>query len=835
MLPRVSSPGGLSSAVAAERLRTDGPNELAQDRNRGLGRLLLELTREPMLALLIAAAALYALIGDTREALTLGASVLVVLGITLAQQWKTERALASLKDLTSPRAQVIRDGLSVRIPGREVVRGDLVVLSEGDRVPADGRVIDAQNVLIDESLLTGESVPVQKVVDSEQSKENESRVFSGTLVVRGRAMVEVVHTGARAEIGKIGQALSEIEVERTPLQAQIQRLVQTWGVLGAAACAVLVLWIGTTQGEWISALLAGLALAIAMLPEEFPVILTVFMALGAFRMSRRHVLARRMAAVEALGAISVLCVDKTGTVTQNRMRIARLQTAELDYEVDDRPLPEAVHALVEYGILASQRDPFDPMERAFKDLGQAALSGTEHLHDTWQLVREYPLSPTLLSISHAWRAPGGGELIVAAKGAPEAIAELCHLDPRESQAILRSTTELAAKGLRVLGVARARQREGRLPADQHDFVFELLGLVGLADPLRPEVPEAVALCREAGVRVIMITGDYAQTATSIAREAGIDTSDVATGAELKELSDTALRERLARISIIARAVPDDKLRIVRALKESGAVVAMTGDGVNDAPALKAAHVGIAMGGRGTDVAREAAGLVITDDNFASIVDGVRLGRRIFDNIRRATSYVFSVHVAIAGTALIPVLMGWPLALLPVHIVFLELIIDPACSIAFEAEPEHGDTMRRPPRALNTPILTARQINIALLQGAMLLAAVIFALGYARSAGRSEEVTRALTFWTLVIGNLALIVSDRSMTRTVWQAVRLQNRAVSIIVSATIATLALVLMVPALQQLFHFATPSMRDLLLTAAVGIVSVVWIDLFKARAATG
>lgn len=836
-LPRgIDVPTGLTAALAAQRLKDEGPNELPQGGRSNLLALLWGLLREPMIALLVGTGTLYALIGDAREAITLGASVLFIVGLTLLQEWKTERAVAALKDLTSPRAQVIRDGESIRIPGREVVRGDCLVVSEGDRVPADGRILDAANVLVDESILTGESVPVGKLAakpddgdEPDAAKASDGHVYSGTLVVRGRAVVDVLRTGKHAELGRIGSALADIEVERTPLQQQTERLVRWFAVVGVALCAVLLLWIGVTTGDWVQGLLAGLALAISMLPEEFPVILTVFLALGAFRMSRRNVLARRIAAVEALGATSVLCVDKTGTLTENRMRIAALWTPSLSWQVTEHPLPEAVHALVEYGILASQRDPFDPMERAFKQLGEASLAGTEHLHGDWHLVREYPLLPELLSMSHVWRAPDGNQLVVAAKGAPEAIVDLCHLPEGEATRVLEQATTLAAHGLRVLGVARAQQHQARpLPPGQHDFTFELVGLVGLADPVRPEVPDAVALCRAAGVRTLMITGDYAQTAVAIATQAGIDTTHVVIGAELRELSDDGLQARLANASIVARAIPDDKLRIVRALQRSGEVVAMTGDGVNDAPALRAAHVGVAMGRRGTDVAREAAGLVLTDDNFASIVEGIRLGRRIFDNIRHATRYVLSVHVAIAGSALLPVLFGWPMFLLPVHIVFLELIIDPACSIAFEAEPEAEDTMRRRPRSLSTPIVDLRDTWVSLAQGAFLLLAVIATLAWVRTQGIDADAVRSVGFMALMLGNIALIVVNRSRAQVVSGSDN-RRRALWMIVPAALLALVATLTLPPLRSLFHFEPTALVTYALAALVTLASVGWIELSR------
>jgi Ca2+-transporting ATPase len=591
-----------------------------------------------------------------------------------------------------------------------------------------------------------------------------------------------------------------------------------------------VLLYGLRGGGWLQGLLAGIALAMAVLPEEFPVVLTVFMAIGAWRISKSRVLARRLPAVEALGSATVLCTDKTGTLTENRMRVARLQSGAALHVVDDGGLPEALHEVVEFGILASQRDPFDPMERAFHALGQDALRGTEHLHAEWELVREYPLSSELLAMAHVWRSPDGAQLVVAAKGAAEAIADLCHLDAAAQAALRAHVAEMGADGLRVLGVARAFFAAQELPSIQHDFDFELVGLVGLADPVRAGVPAAVAECAAAGVRVVMITGDAPETARAIGRTIGLDGSQPPlTGRELDALSDAELARRLPGLHIFARVVPEQKLRLVQALRAQGEVVAMTGDGVNDAPALKAAHIGVAMGGRGTDVAREAAALVVTDDDFSSIVAAVRLGRRIYDNLRRAMAYIVAVHVPIAGLALLPVLLGWPLVLFPVHIVFLELVIDPACSIAFEAEPEEPDLMRRPPRRTGARLFTPRLLGMSLLQGASLLAVALAAFRFGWTHTGSESEGRALAFAALIAGNVALILVNRSWERSLSATFLTRNVASWAVILGASAMLGLVLNVPFLRELFHFGPVARADLALALVAGFLALSWFEIWK------
>ena len=700
------------------------------------------------------------------------------------------------------------------------------------------RLLSSVNLSVDESLLTGESVPVRKIAwDGAQELARPGGddlpfIYSGTLLVQGHGFAEVRATGLRTEIGKIGKALQAVETEDTLLQRETNRLVRNLAIFGLSLCAIVIVIYGLTRGNWLDGFLAGITLAMATLPEELPVVLTIFLALGAWRISQKRVLTRRVPAIETLGSATVLCTDKTGTLTLNKMTMAQLdvegETFDLRRPIGD--LPEQFHALVEYSILASQRDPFDPMEKAILQVGDQYLTQTEHLHQAWTLIQEYPLSKKLLALSHVWQSPDEQEYVIATKGAPEAIADLCHFTPDQLAALMTRITRLADDGLRVLGVARARFQQSDLPEKQHDFDFEFIGLIGLADPIRPTVPLAIKECQQAGVRVVMITGDYPGTAQNIARQIGLTPHDqVITGPELDDLDDVELRRRIARTNIFARVVPEQKLRIVEAFKANGEIVAMTGDGVNDAPALKSAHIGIAMGERGTDVARESAALVLLDDDFASIVASVRLGRRIFDNIKKAIGYIFAIHVPIAGMSLIPVLFKWPLMLMPVHILFLELIIDPACSTIFEAEKEEANVMNRPPRNPKEPLFSRRTVALSVLQGVGVLLVVLAMYAGVLASGQSEGEARALAYTTLIIANLGLILTNRSWTRTVWQTLRTPNTALWWVLGGASIFLGLVLYVPFLRGLFQFDYVAPLNLLLCLAAGIFSVLWFEVFK------
>src|SRR5574344_137900 len=829
---------GLSLKDVAERQARDGFNELPSQGRRGALDILLGVLKEPMFLLLIACGALYLLSGELQEASMLLGFVFIIIGITFNQERKTERALEALKDLSSPRALVIREGQKVRIPGREVVCGDVMLLSEGDRVPADCLLVHALNFTVDESLLTGESVPVRKSDATDESSpmgkpggEDLPFAFSGTLVVSGQAVGIVKAIGTGTELGKIGKALQSLEEERTPLQIQTGKLVRMFATVGVLLCVVVVVAYWLTRGNLFDGFLVGLSLAMSILPEEFPIILTIFLALGAWRMSRHRVLTRRVPAIETLGSATVLCVDKTGTLTLNKMTVSDVVAGDASIAVGTRSeaLPEAFHEVVEYAILASPPDPFDPMEKAMRDLGERTLAKTEHLHASWTLQREYSLSKELLAMSRVYTSAEGDGLVIAAKGAPEAIAALCHFDADRLHWLEGKIEMLSNQGKRVIGVARARAAKSDLPEAQHDFPFEFVGLLGLEDPVRPQVCDAIAECYSAGIRTIMITGDYSGTAKSIARQIGLQNADdYISGPDLESMSDEELARRIREVNIFARMVPEQKLRIVRALKTNGEVVAMTGDGVNDAPALNAAHIGVAMGERGTDVAREAASTVLLDDDFNTIVTAVRMGRRIYDNLKKAMMFSLAIHIPIAGLVLVPVLMNWPLILSPVHIVFLELIIDPACTLIFEADKEERHVMQRLPRRIDAKLFNGRTLMNCFIQGFLTLAVSLAVYVVARG-DHSDEPARALAFLTLVVCNLGMILSNRSLVRSGISMLREKNAAFKWVMMGTLSVLCLILTVPPLMKLFRFGPVSWVDLAISLVGAFSAVVLMEFGK------
>ena len=840
MISGLRGHAGLRGTDAIARLASDGYNELPSAAPRRLWAIAWEVVREPMFLLLIGASAIYLLLGDVREALVLFASVFVVMGITFYQERKTERALEALRELSSPRARVLRDGEWQLIPGRDLVVGDLIAIKEGDRVPADATLLSAGNLMADESLLTGESMPVRKqasegeIASARPGGDDLPFVYSGTLITQGQGVGRVAATGRQTEIGKIGKALQAVVPEPSNVQTETRRAIFFFAAIGLALCVAVTVLYGMRRGDWLNGLLAGITLAMANLPEEFPVVLTVFLALGAWRISQRGVLTRRAPAIETLGSTTILCVDKTGTLTQNRMAVESLWVPAGEVDLD-APADTVLLELIQCSVLASEREPFDPMEKAYHLLAQERAPAAVDSLGAWTRVRTYPLSPEQLSVAHVWQPQGDGGYVVAAKGAPEAIAALCALDEVQRATIHRQVETMARAGLRVLAVARgtlsrARDSAEPWPVSQAELRLQFVGLTGFADPVRPAVPRALQECYAAGIRTVMITGDHAVTAQAIARRIGLAHAEtVVSGPQIDAMSDGELRERVATVNIFARVVPEQKLRLVEAFKANGEIVAMTGDGVNDAPALKAANIGVAMGKRGTDVAREAASLVLLEDDFASLVEAVRLGRRIFDNIQKAMRYIVAVHIPTAGMALLPLLFGWPLVFYPVHIVFLEFVIDPACSVAFEAEPAERNVMRRPPRPATSRLFGGWMIVASILQGAGVLVAVALLYWLALSTGTPEPQARAMAFAAIVLGNVGLILTNRSQHATLFATLRLPNPALWWIVGGALLGLALALYAQPLPQFFRFEPLSGNQILLSVGAAISGLTWLELYK------
>ncbi len=822
----VSWRAGLSQADAQARLQAEGFNELPMGDGRGILRIVVDVLREPMFSLLLAAGGIYLVLGDLGEAIVLLAFATLSVLITVVQETRSERVLAALRDQASPRALVIRDGERRRIPGREVVRGDTIVVLEGDRIPADAVVLSAGSLVVDESLLTGESVPVNKSAGdtvaamARPGGENTPYLYSGTLAVHGEGVAVVRATGLNSELGRIGQSLKAITPEPPRLQVETRRLVRIFAAVGLAASLSVVLLIGLVQGDWLQAVLGGIAIGMSLLPEEFPLVLTAFMVMGAWRLSRVRVLTRRASAIEMLGAATVLCSDKTGTMTQNRMNLAEVRTVDTTWRAGHGEPDAGAAALIEVARGASSPEPSDPMEKALAAQAGGRAAG--------KLLRRYGLQSTLLAMSHVWQDEDGGRH-VATKGAPEAIGALCRLDAAGQAWLNRAVEDMASEGMRVLGVARGRLQDGPLPDEQTGFDLQFLGLVGFADPLRENVPAAIGECRSAQIRVIMITGDYPATAQAIARRAGLDAGKAVDGRSLENMDDAALRECVRTTNVFARIMPEQKLRLVQALKADGEVVAMTGDGVNDAPALRAAHIGVAMGGRGTDVAREASAIVLLDDDFGSIVRTIRLGRRIYDNLRKASAYIVAVHIPIAGLALLPLLFGLPFMLSPIHIAFLEMVIDPVCSIAFEAEPEERDLMQRPPRAADSRLLSPSMMTFSLLQGGLALVALagVLVVGIGRDMPTDE--LRALMFTSLVLINVGLIVVNRSFSSSLSVALRRPNFFLWFLLSLVAGVLTIALTWPPAMDLFQFGPLHGDDLGVSLVVTVGLILCLEAVK------
>ncbi len=830
---------GVTSEQASERLEVEGYNELPSPEKRGFHRIIFEILLQPMFSLLLLAGLIYLLLGDKVEALFLLLFACFSVLITIIQESRSEKVLQSLRDLASPRATVIRDGITCLVSGREVVREDLLIISEGDRIPADALVISAHDLLMDESLLTGESMPTLKQVsntlinDHFEAIDKNSKIFAGSLAVRGNGRAVVYSTGLNTEMGKIGHALKNIETEQPHLQKQMKWFVRDFAIIAAMAAVTSIIVTGLFRSTWIEAFLGGIAIGMSLLPEELPLVLAVFMAMGAWRISRAGVLTRKASAIETLGATTVLCTDKTGTLTENKMTVSALVSeSESWIAADAKPLTAETNNILFGALFASAIDQKDPMDIAIQALASSNSHITQKLEPD-QLVRTYGIRPDLLAVTNVIKTTSAIKFEAYAKGAIEAILNLTGISAERADRIRLQADELSRKGIRVLGVAKASNLNitggASLPDTPKQFQFDFWGLIGFSDPLRTSVPAAISECHAAGVRVVMITGDYPITAQSIGIQAGIVKSQVLSGDDIDGLTEAELKNLIGQISIFARITPLQKLRIIESLKANGEIVAMTGDGVNDAPALKAAHIGIAMGGRGTDVAREASALVLIKDDFASIVKTISLGRRIYDNLLKAIEFIIAVHIPIAGLALFPLAWGIPLLLTPIHIAFLEMIIDPACSIIFEAENAERNIMKRPPRDPKLPLLQSKRIQWAVFQGALVFVMLASLLIWTTNSGMAENQVRALVFASLVTCNLCLILVNRSFESSLMHAVRNPNRSMWILISIVLGLLMISLFWQPMQILFHFGELTYLNLGISFATGVVILIVLEAVK------
>ncbi|MDP4132903.1 MAG: cation-translocating P-type ATPase [Bacillota bacterium] len=831
MTDNTTNMAGLSSAEAKKLQDEYGKNLPVPQKKENFIRKVFHILCEPMFLLLIVAAIIYFILGEPRDGAIMLIFVIGIISIDVIQEWKTDKTLNALKDLSAPHIKVIRDGEEKVIASEDLVPGDLMLIYEGIKIPADGKVIKCNDLCVDESSLTGESEGVWKTIYSENADMDYWRTdycYAGTLVTQGLALVLVDKIGSLTEYGKIGSKIAEAPEEATPLQKQTGALVKYCA--GIAAFLFVLVGIFTYfnlpdhafGARIIESILSGITLAMAMIPEEFPVILTVFLSLGAWRLAKKNSLVRRLPSVETLGAVSVLCVDKTGTITMNEMTLQDAWSAEGD-----------INKLAETMGLACETDAYDPMEKAMLRYCESLGYNEESLFSN-ELLSEYPFSNELKMMGHVWSKDD--KITIAAKGSPERILTLCNLETEEKDIAQNKINEMSSEGLRVIAVAeQILDPDCEIPDKLTDCRLRFLGLVGLSDPPRESVKKDIASCNKAGIRVVMITGDNGITASSIAKKIGmLNCDNIITGDMINGMTDEELRQQVKTVSIFSRVIPEHKMRIVKAFKENGQIVAMTGDGVNDGPALKYADIGIAMGKRGSEVSREAADLILMDDNFTTIVETVKDGRRIYDNIRKAIGYIFTIHIPIALASLLAPLMGIPskaLMLLPLHIVLLELVIDPTCSIVLERQPSEPNVMERAPRNPKQKLLNSSLITKSVLQGLIIFAASFGTYNYILQQNLDNAgVARAMGIVIIMFSNLFLVWVNSSDYELVYKALGnlLKDKVMWIVNIATLLGIVVILYTP-LNTFLKFAPLTAGQFFTCLGIAFLSVIWYDVVK------
>lgn len=787
--------------------------------------MLLDILKEPMLLLLIAVAIIYVIVGNYSEAIFMLGAIIAVSGISFYQDNRSKKALEALEKLNEPLSTVIRNSKVIRIPTHEIAVGDLCITEEGKMINADGEIVHSNDFSVNEASLTGESFSVFKSQETEDRK-----VYSGSLTVSGLAVFKVEKIGAETKLGKIGQSIQNIKGEQSPLQIQITKFVKWMAIIGIVVFLLVWAYSFWQSRDIIESLLVGLTLAMSILPEEIPVAFTTFMALGAWKLMREGIIIKRSSVVETLGSTTVICADKTGTITENSMHLKALFDYKSNNIFDEADFnsPE-LSELIAFAMWSSEPVPFDPMEKTLHQVYEQTQADDQRKN--FQMIHEYPLEGKPPMMTHLFEN-GLGERIIAAKGAPEAILAVSNLSEGEKEKMRQHISDFGKQGYRVLGVAKSNFEENDFPEKQRDFNFEFLGFTVFYDPPKKNIQEVFQKIYDAGIKVKVITGDNADTTNAIARQAGIiNETPAVNGAEIIHHTETELIELSKKTTLFTRMFPEAKLAMVNAFKKDGEVVAMLGDGVNDAPALKAAHIGVAMGSKGTEIAKAAASLVITNDDLDKLITGIAAGRRIYANIKKAIQYIISIHIPIILIVSLPLFLGWiyPHIFTPVHVIFLELIMGPTCSIVYENEPMEKDTMQRKPRKMTETFLNWKELSISIIQGLTITAGVLFAYQFAVQKGSSEETTRAMVFTTLIFANIFLSLVNRSLVYSIFESFKYKNRLFPVIIGATLTLLFAILYIPVFANFFHVTSLNCQDLGIVFLIAAASVLWFEMYK------
>jgi len=825
MTTQNSNISGLSESEVIQSRTTSGRNSLEHQEKNHLLLSLIDMVKEPMFLLLIAATTIYFITGEYSNGIFMAVAIAIVSAISLFQESRSRNAIDSLKKLSQPKCKVIRGGKVVEILSEEIVLGDCIQIEEGTFVPADGIILQSNDFSVNESILTGESLSVFRSETSENKQ-----VFQGTIVASGLAICQVTAIGNQTELGKIGKSLSTIEEEKTPLQIQIGNFVKKMSIIGLVIFAIVWGINYYNSHQILGSLLQALTLAMSVIPEEIPVAFASFMALGAWRLLKMGIIVKQTKTVETLGSATVICTDKTGTITENRMTLAQWYTLEdnlLHVPTDTRS--DLDNELLSLSMWSSEPIPFDAMEIALHE-AYSKLEITDE-RPNYQLVHEYPLSGKPPMMTHVFQN-NTGHRIIAAKGAPEAIMACSKLSDEQTKQIHDAITTMTDEGYRVLGVGIADFDGNNYPKTQQEFAFQFKGLVAFYDPPKANIKAVFETFYKAGIQVKIVTGDNAATTTTIAKQIDFRNShQTLNGDELMMMDDATLKTKVMETSIFTRMFPEAKLKIIKALKDSNQIVAMTGDGVNDGPALKSAHIGIAMGKKGTEIAKEAANLILIDDDFSKMVDAIAMGRKIYLNLKKAIQYIISIHIPIILIVFIPLALGWlfPNIFTPVHIIFLEIIMGPTCSIIYENEPMEKDLMLQKPRPLSNTFFNWKEILISIIQGLVITGGLLLVYQYCVADSCNENQTRTTVFLTLIVANIFMTLVNRSFHYSVFTTIRYKNNLVPMIIGITIGITLLLLWVPLFSKFFQFEMITTAQLLVSIGVGMVSVLWIEIYK------